>query len=268
MKVFHIQYKTFDPTGNRTMIVTTPVDREDQYKAAGGIMDHDRNIEQVAFLEEGNRLQMMGGEFCGNASLSYAAMLAEESGQEQAEYSLEVSGAEDKVSVSVSKSEDGYFGKVSMPLPLEYKMKNFGRYKLPLIKFNGISHTIVTEKIPQALTKMLIREWASKAKADAFGILMCSEDYTEMTPIVFVKSTDTVVVESSCASGTAAVGAYLALERKEPVRLEIRQPGGTLTVEASVDGDKVSSLTLGGKVQCIDSGEMDVEEKIIVIKKD
>ena len=268
MKVFHIQYKTFDPTGNRTMIVTTPVDREDHSKAAGGIMDHDHSIEQVAFIEEGGRLQMMGGEFCGNATMSYAVMKAEESGLDQAEYSMEISGAEDKVPVSVSKVEDGYFGKVSMPLPKEYKMKNFGRYKLPLIKFDGISHTIITERIPQALAQMLIREWASKAKADAFGILMCSEDFTEMKPIVFVKSTDTVVIESSCASGTAAVGAYLAMERKEPVSLEIRQPGGTLSVEASVEGDKVSSLVLGGKVQCIDAGEMDVEEKIIVIKKD
>ena len=268
MKVFHIQYKTFDPTGNRTMIVTTPVDREDHSKAAGGIMDHDRSIEQVAFIEEGNRLQMMGGEFCGNASLSYAAMLAEQEGKDAAEYSLDVSGAEEKVSVSVEKKDDGYFGKVSMPLPLECKVKNFGRYKLPLIKFNGISHTIVTERIPQALAQMLIREWASKARAEAFGILMCSADYTEMTPIVFVKSTDTVVIESSCASGTAAVGAYLALERKEPVKLEIRQPGGVLSVEAAVEGDKVSSLVLGGQVKCVDEGEMDVEEKIIVIKKD
>ena len=106
MKTFDITYKTFDPTGNRTMLVTSPVERDDQAKAAGGILDRDRSLEQVAFVEgEGGsrRLQMMGGEFCGNATMSFASMLAAESGVDSLDTEVEVSGCDGKVPVHVEK---------------------------------------------------------------------------------------------------------------------------------------------------------------------
>ena len=64
MKTFDITYKTFDPTGNRTMLVTSSVSREDQPMAAAGIMEQHRELEQIAFVEgegDSRRLQMMGG---------------------------------------------------------------------------------------------------------------------------------------------------------------------------------------------------------------
>lgn len=271
MKIFDITYQTYDPTGNRTMLVTSPVDREDQAMAAAGIMEHDRSIEQVAFIEgEGDerRMQMMGGEFCGNATMSFGAMLAAEAGLDTMDAELSVSGSDTRVPVHMEKQEDGYLGRVSMPLPSGIKVKNFGRYKLPLVRFDGISHAIITERIPRPLAQMLIREWAGKARAEAFGILMCSPDYSEMTPIVYVKSTDTVVIESSCASGTAAVGAYLAQERKEPVSLTIRQPSGQLSVDAGYADGAITELVLGGNVRLVEEGQKQVEEKVFVLKED
>ena len=167
MKTFDITYKTFDPTGNRTMLVTSPVERDDQAKAAGGILDRDRSLEQVAFVEgEGGsrRLQMMGGEFCGNATMSFASMLAAESGVDSLDTEVEVSGCDGKVPVHVEKDGEGWLGKVTMPLPNESKVKNFGRYKLPIVRFDGITHTIVTERLPKPLAEMLIREWANKIR--------------------------------------------------------------------------------------------------------
>ena len=158
--------------------------------------------------------------------------------------------------------------KVSMPLPEKCKVRNFGRYKLPVVKFDGISHTIVTERMPKPLAEMMIREWANKVRADAFGILLMSKDYREMTPLVYVKSTDTVVAESSCASGTAAVGAWLAVEKKEPVNLTIRQPGGELSIEVEVTDGNVSKLLLGGHVSCVEEGQMQAEEKVFHLKHD
>ena len=211
---------------------------------------------------------MMGGEFCGNATMSFAAMLAMEAGVESAEMEVEVSGSDEKIPVTVEKDGDGWNGKVSMPLPEKCKVRNFGRYKLPVVKFDGISHTIVTERMPKPLAEMMIREWANKVRADAFGILLMSEDYREMTPLVYVKSTDTVVAESSCASGTAAVGAWLAMEKKEPVNLTIRQPGGELSIEVEVTDGNVSKLLLGGHVSCVEEGQMQAEEKVFHLKHD
>ncbi len=271
MKTFDITYKTFDPTGNRTMLVTSSVSREDQPMAAAGIMEQHRELEQIAFVEgegDSRRLQMMGGEFCGNATMSFAAMLAMEAGVESAEMEVEVSGSDEKIPVTVEKDGDGWNGKVSMPLPEKCKVRNFGRYKLPVVKFDGISHTIVTERMPKPLAEMMIREWANKVRADAFGILLMSKDYREMTPLVYVKSTDTVVAESSCASGTAAVGAWLAVEKKEPVNLTIRQPGGELSIEVEVTDGNVSKLLLGGHVSCVEEGQMQAEEKVFHLKHD
>ena len=74
-----LEYIKTDPTSNITVLVRTPVERAKQPEAAENIMAADRQCEQVGFVEEsesGTRLQMMGGEFCGNASMSLAAVMA------------------------------------------------------------------------------------------------------------------------------------------------------------------------------------------------
>jgi len=271
MKTYQLECIKTDPTGNITMLVKTPLSRENQPKAAGGIMEDFPDCEQVGFLEEsdgGTRLQLMGGEFCGNATLSYAACLAQEQNADEMDAEVEVSGATDKVAVHVQKEGEIYKGTVTMPLPVETKVYKFTRYKVPVIKFPGIAHAIVKEKMPVPLAKMLIREWADKVKADAFGIMLLSDDGKSMTPIVYVKSTDTVVCEGSCASGTAAVGAFSALENQENVEMEIEQPAGKLGVRVEVADAAVRKIELVGSVRIVESMNIEVHEKIEEIKKD
>lgn len=75
----NISYTKIDPAGNITVIVDSFVPREQQSRVASELMKLDNSVEQVGFLEKPDdpccavRLQMMGGEFCGNASLSAAA---------------------------------------------------------------------------------------------------------------------------------------------------------------------------------------------------
>lgn len=77
----NISYTKIDPAGNITVIVDSFVPREQQSRVASELMKLDNSVEQVGFLEKPDdpccavRLQMMGGEFCGNASLSAAAVI-------------------------------------------------------------------------------------------------------------------------------------------------------------------------------------------------
>ena len=102
-------YYKIDPTGNITAIVETSAERNKQSRIAGLIMTADTTIEQVGFLEKPQgeaavRLQMMGGEFCGNASISAAALMACKSGIDSGNITLEVSGADEPLCVKDRKS--------------------------------------------------------------------------------------------------------------------------------------------------------------------
>ena len=74
-----LRYTVIDPTKNITLLVTTPVPRDVQPRVAAELLRREKDAEQVGFAEglaAGNpRLQMMGGEFCGNATMSMAAWL-------------------------------------------------------------------------------------------------------------------------------------------------------------------------------------------------
>ena len=68
-----LDYFLLDPTGNITILVTSPVPVEKQAFAAARLMAREQNAEQVGFLSNAPScdiaLRMAGGEFCGNALL-------------------------------------------------------------------------------------------------------------------------------------------------------------------------------------------------------
>ena len=70
----------FDPTGNITALVESPVEPEAQSAAAAEIMRRRPEVEQVGFVRlppdesEAVALRMAGGEVCGNAAMSAAAL--------------------------------------------------------------------------------------------------------------------------------------------------------------------------------------------------
>lgn len=75
-----------NPTGNVTLIVEGAVPVEQQAALAAELMKRDTEAEQVGFLSKPQRfgsaaaLRMMGGEFCGNAAISAAALVMDSHG--------------------------------------------------------------------------------------------------------------------------------------------------------------------------------------------
>lgn len=255
-----VEYWKVDPTGNITLIVETPVPRESQSRIAAELLRRDNDAEQVGFLEAPEktgarlRLQMMGGEFCGNAAISAAAIITcclEPDGGSVRELFLDVSGSPDIVPVKISAESGGCSGTVSMPLPESVSGFDFrlgdDTCTLPLVRFPGICHCIVSGGLSRETAQRCIADWCRQLDAEALGLMFCDEAAGSLEPLVYVASTDTAVWESSCASGTAAAAAYLACARGVDVSISLSEPCGVLSAEAELRGGEVRSLKLSGK---------------------
>ena len=88
-----------NPANNITVFVLDYVEKEDYKDIAKNILENtDFNAEQVGFVKEpimgGDvRLEMMGGEFCGNASRSIGMLFARQNNIESGNVLVEITGS-------------------------------------------------------------------------------------------------------------------------------------------------------------------------------
>ena len=262
-----LRFAKLNPTENMTILVSDPVPRNRHSAVAESLMAYGSvGGEQVGFLEEPSlpgarmRLQMMGGEFCGNATMSLAALLALQDGLPdggEAVYPLEVSGADGIVPCRIHRNGDVCRGTVRMPLPEAIREVDFpGGVRCPVVFFPGIAHAIVREGVLCASdAPRCIPRWCATCGTEAFGIILADDALDRIRPLVYVRSTDSSVWERGCGSGTAALGAYLAHERRSNAALDVAQPGGIIHVDAKWDGERVSSVEISGDVRLAATGE-------------
>lgn len=143
-----VDYTVLDPTGNITILVTSPVEISLQPPVASKLMELVPEAEQVGFLSEAEgcdiALRMAGGEFCGNASMCAATYYVNEEGLNTCQVTLHVSGAEGPVAAEIEKLPDGKWrGTVNMPRPQKLEFIDLpGAGELPVVSFDGISHVI------------------------------------------------------------------------------------------------------------------------------
>jgi len=244
-----ISYSILDPTGNITILVEDPVETAKQPALAAALMDLHPEAEQVGFVRPADgdglpALRMAGGEFCGNASMCAAALLLANAGQESGDMLLRVSGASRPVSLRLRpEGESAWHAEICMPPALEITQKpfSFGNISgtLPLVRLEGISHLIVEQESPffsllgdRPAAESAVRQFCVEIHADGLGLLFLEDgdDARRMTPLVHIPGSGTVFWENSCASGSAAVGIYLAAKTGTPVSIILREPGGELRV--------------------------------------
>ena len=249
------RYVTLDPTGNITCLVLDAVAAENKPRVTAALMER---CEQVGYLEKPRteearaRLTMMGGEFCGNASMGTAAWLAREDGLapgEKAGIQLEVSGAENVLKCRITAEKDGFTGEVGMPRALSVERNADG--SMTEVRMEGITHLIRTggELTAKEAEALLLRE-AEKTEADALGLLQWDREKRFMRPLVWVRKTGTLVWETGCGSGTAAIGAAEALENGNGTTVtEVNQPGGRAEVTVTVKDGRAAEILLKGTVR-------------------
>lgn len=266
-----VKFIKTSPTENMTLLIETPVARAEQLAVAERLIAYGSvYAEQAGYIEQAEspaaekRLQMMAGEFCGNASLSLAAWLAKEKNLPiggKTEILLEVSGAEKLVRCEMERqTENRFCGKVAMPLPQAIETREFTldgeKIKLTAVAFAGITHIIVPVSLwgEAAMEKA---ERAAKAWAQdlspVFGILLFDEEKNSLKPLVAVEDVS-LIWERGCGSGTSAVGAYLAVREKRAVTVALKQPGGVMQAAVSYADGRITGIEMTGSVAIVAEG--------------
>lgn len=252
------EYYLADPTGNITLLCVSPCGKAEHRHVAKALMQAEPTAEQAGFLSLGEqgelRLDMSGGEFCGNAAMSAAAYYGRREEIDRGTVSISVSGAREPLAVNFRKTgENRYACTVTMPPVLSVSRESFafdGReYSFPLVRMPGIVHAICEETLSDPEAEELVRFCCEKLHAEAMGIMMLDLEREQIRPLVYVAGIASLFWENSCASGTAAVGAWLAARENERIEKTFSEPGGILQVAAAPDGTLIlsGSVVLSGK---------------------
>ena len=251
-----------DPAKNITVFVLDPVnDFSERTALARAILADSRlGAEQVGFVIHPEahisnsalwRLEMMGGEFCGNAARCFGLYVARMHGLKgKAEIFVSVSGVNEPLQVELDV-ERGW-AKAEMPAPLVLENLDYEGRPLTLLAFEGITHIIAPDLESRSETFYAIKSLVERkfSLPDALGVMFYDTASRFMVPIVYVLSTDTLIFESSCGSGSAALGAWLSRELQDGISLyAIAQPGGVIETEVTKKAGELAGITIGGEVK-------------------
>lgn len=264
------KYFRANPCGNITGFVVAPVYPGYRKAYTKCIIEQiDKDVEQVGFISpayEGAplRMDMMGGEFCANATRAYGLYSAgfyDTDGLVDIE--VYVSGHEGTTDVIADvKNQKAY---VAMDAPLAKKTVKVKGVDYKLIQLPGISHLIVEgeedEKFVQDALEVLKKDY----KDEAYGVIFLDKEKLEIVPFVYVEGSDTLFRESSCGSGTVATVNYLEDDidgLDEDYKISIKNPAGELEVFV-YEFENGKKLCVGGEVEL-----SEVEKKSIDIPQD
>lgn len=260
-----LKYSIFDPTGNITALVETEVDAAEQPDVSAQIMSQHPEVEQVGFVRFGAddgadvSLRMAGGEFCGNATMSAAALCSIRSGMaklsdrsgsvfEPEEILVKASGVSGHIPVRLRRRGAAEFdAAVLMPAAISIEKRKLECHAdwmrtsgdETIVHMQGIDHIVVTHYSSLYSLRGLkeiagagIRDLCGQLGSDCLGLMFLYSDGFDhvMTPLVYVPGVDTVFWENSCASGTAAAGMYLAAQKGSRIDINVSEPAGILRV--------------------------------------
>ena len=242
-----------DPVGNVTAIVCSDVPAAERARVAAQILRlPELGIEQVAFLAAPRsggeiRLEMMGGEFCGNALRCAGFYQALRTGaQGKSCVFAEISGA-DGVQPVMADTAEGTASTV-MPLPLSVQPAGWADVQATRVTFAGITHFVID--CAQSNETLVQRAIAAAPEASAVGAIFLDRAHGSIKPVVFVRETASCVAENSCASGSVATAVVLTADFGDGItEIGIGQPGGTLEVGVQRAHGAVTGLSIGGPVR-------------------
>ena len=243
-----------DPAGNITLFVLDPIERERRAALAAELMRRlpDMKIDQVGFAcpadaDADGRMEMMGGEFCGNATRAYGMYIAQQKGGPSA-VRLRVSGCDHVVTAQVDLKSGT--ARAEMPCPRSVKRVTVNGHEGMLVDLTGIAHFVVEGVKPsEGFFRAAESIFSGIAGLDACGVIFLDAEKRSMTPLVKVIETDSLVWEGSCGSGSVAC----AVAQSEGMEnggfsCEYIQPAGVVRASVERRGGAVVSAAIGGPV--------------------
>jgi len=200
------------------------------------------------------RVEMFGGEFCGNATRSVAWLVT---GGKDYTGLIEVSGVDRLLEFAVKDGEVS----VEMPLPESDRLVT----QVPegsMVQLDGIAQLVVTaeelrkNQTPRdLLTRLLANDTYGLAVQPAVGVSYYDQATGKAEFCVWVKEVDTIFDETACGSGTSAIGIALAANRKTSVELPVAQPSGeSITTTAVYESGEITKSQITGTVTVLYDG--------------
>lgn len=260
---FPLRILRADPAGNITLYVLDPVDPSLRPRVTAQLLsDQALQAEQVAYccppLCGGlGRIEMAGGEFCGNAARAYAMLLARELGPKvPSPLLLEVSGCAGPVRAEVDLPAGT--AQVEMPLPRAIRRLCPEGRPCTLVDLEGIAHLVV-ENVPPSLEfyRQQRHVFGDIPGLEAQGVMFLEEEGHRMTPLVEVPAAGSLVWEGSCGSGSLAAAVALCLDLPDGSYTKaLVQPAGTVQVSLTMEGGRVIRAAIGGSVRLDDPVEI------------
>jgi diaminopimelate epimerase len=265
-----VNYVKCYPGGNTTTLVFDGADSSRYVDIARRIMAGQPDVEQVGFVVNPThptavaRLQMAGGEFCGNAARSLAYVLTQKEmyglNPAGSEFFLEVSGTSRILAAKVK----GNNSRVAMPInSRKDAIRSIG--ELTIVELEGIAHVLVNQQPPADLmaeARRILDETGLKSLQSA-GVVYwtpCREGI-RITPVVWVRDVETLVAETACGSGTVCVAIAQAAghERNGIFRLPVYQPsGGGMDALVEFKNGSLGDAFIEGPVEILEEGELTI----------
>ncbi|MGP9726977.1 hypothetical protein CIK76_15710 [Glutamicibacter sp. BW80] len=263
-----VDFAKLSPTSNTTVLVTSQHPPRQYRTIAEQLLRAEHlHAEQVGFILPAEssaaqlRLHMAGDEFCANAAMALAALHASKQGQTgRVELFVEASGADQLLSCRVEPRDSGYRCQLDSPLPLSIEPypSPGARSGTALVRYADSVHLVIEcaghgqglrEHAEQAALQLGNSEGVSVA-----GVMLYDPARGALDPLINVPALGSLLWERSCGSGTAALGAYLAAKNRAPVCASVRQPGGTMDVEADYGSGTITGLRVAGHVAIVAEG--------------
>lgn len=252
MSLKELKFVKINPSGNITLLYHQNNIIKDEFKAISKVSmtKNSLDAEQVGFINT-THLEMMGGEFCGNACRSFGAFLAfnDDSFKDKKIYTITCSGESTPLNLEITGTafKNRYFAKIKMPNYIATETIVLNNYQIYIFYFSGITHFIVESKEIDNFLLELIHNYCKNYGILNFGVMFFDSKKLFMIPYVYIEGIGGTW-ENSCASGTSALGFYLNTY-KNIDSIKINQPGGFLIV--SIEN---SNIFIDGPVDIVAEG--------------
>lgn len=254
-----------DPAGNITLYVLDPVEKEQRGPIAEKLMAIPAlKAEQVGYVcaptqGTAGRMEMAGGEFCGNGTRAFGYYLARRQGLTgRCDITIEVSGCDHPVTVALDM--DACTARAEMPLPLFVRPETVDGITGTLVHLGGIAHFVVVGVEPSlAFFEKAEAVFRPMKELDAYGVMFLEPESGRMTPLVKCPAANSLYWEGSCGSGSLA--AAIAQSEGQPDGEFVReyiQPSGTVCATAVRQNGRVTAAYIGGCVAIEDAITVEV----------
>jgi len=249
-------YRIFVPDGNTTALVMgIEPDAAERRRIQDEIMRRYGDVEQVGFISGDSgcpRLEMAGGEFCGNAVRAAAWHYL---GGRPGEILIRSSGTGRALRAGVLEDLRVW---TQMPVYESAEKVRVIEDGLYWAEMEGISHLVVSPRraVPEP-ARMLESAKNLLLRYDLYGGAACGVIFTERVsgalkihPCVFVIPAGTAYYETACGSGSVAVALAAAALRGSSKKLPLLQPSGKI-IEATVEyaDKKILEARICGRVR-------------------